>query len=227
MGLKVDETKVARSGASLNTNILNGTKFAKDGLELLLVPLGRDVLDEAVGPGISGLVALVGVVLLNDNGAAVDGLAIELLKSLGGVLFSLELDVAEAEGLVGLVVEGDLAGEDGSIDGELIQEGLVVHVLGEVLDVKVALTRLTEGAVSALPHNTAGLVGDEREVQGLKSLLSYGKGSETARRRGGGAGASSAPTSENWKCGEHTFLESSVVDVSVTEGLLSDLGSRG
>ena len=70
MGLKVDETKVARGGASLNTNILNGTKFAKDGLELLLVPLGRDVLDEAVGPGISGLVALVGVVLLNQSSIA-------------------------------------------------------------------------------------------------------------------------------------------------------------
>ena len=100
------------------------------------------------------------------------------------MLESLAEKNADFKKLVNTVESGDAVDIASDAVDRTLLDSLSAQDSERIQMIDNALTRLTEGAVSALPHDTAGLVGDEGEVQGLKSLLSYGKESETARRRG-------------------------------------------
>ena len=145
----------------------------KGRLDLVLGDGGLEVLEVDVGEHLLFLLVALGLLDEGNDGDffASDLHAVDTDDGLLGGFFGLKVDEAVAEGLA-LLVSGDLAGEDGSEDGEGVVESTVVDGGVEVLDEHVASTSLTDGGVTDGPHDTDRAAGaDVGEVQALHSLL--------------------------------------------------------
>jgi hypothetical protein len=167
----------------LGLAILIGAESDRDGLserldevlKLLLGGLGVEVLDEQVGELSSLLLDLGLSLLLSDVMSDIDLLVVEqhAVDSLDGGNSSLAsriVDKGETSRLASLV-ETDLARKNVTKGGKGVVESLVVDSLVEVLDEDVSLTSLSESGVSLRPHDSAGLVLDQRVVEVLESSL--------------------------------------------------------
>jgi len=145
-------------------------------LEFLLGSFDINVLDEKVGE-LSLLLFDLGLsLLLSDVMSDIDLFVIEQhavdsLDGGGGSFSSGVVNKGESSGFASLV-ETDFAREDLTESGKGVVESLVVDRFVKVLDEDVSLTSLSQSRVSLRPHDSAGLVLDQRVVEVLEGLLS-------------------------------------------------------
>jgi hypothetical protein len=145
-------------------------------LKLLLGGLDINVLDEEIGELSSLLLDLGLSLLLSDVVSDIDLFvveqhAVDSLDGSSGSFTSGVVDKGESSGLATLV-ETDFAREDLTESGKGVVESLVVDRFVKVLDKDVSLTSLSQSRVSLRPHDSAGLVLDQRVVEVIEGLFS-------------------------------------------------------